>query len=286
MAASPNVVAIFVLFLLSASAAASDPPRSFLSLAQARREFKLLLPMMYRGEFNNSWRRVEQVTLQPLRNVKINSQGFSFEDSREAAEKWSFGRSLKTQYQAYRFREMSPVAVSDDHPNKPKAAFFAGPESKDGKGEGSDLCTRKCGTFYWMERRDAERFAAALNRLIEQAKKGSSDEDLATFQKSAVEWRQAKLKPPLSPEADRHRILAEEAVRRNDLEAAVQHYDEALEATPMWPEGWMNAALIYAELKDYEYAAERMKRYLVLLPDAPDAKAARTQMIVWEEKAK
>jgi hypothetical protein len=29
-----------------------------------------------------------------------------------------------------------------------------------------------------------------------------------------------------------------------------------------------------------------MKHYLELVPDAPDAKDARTQLIIWEDKAK
>ena len=57
-------------------------------------------------------------------------------------------------------------------------------------------------------------------------------------------------------------------------------------AFPPWAAGWFNAALLYGEFGEYEYAADRMKRYLLLVPDAPDAKAAREKMIVWEEKAK
>jgi hypothetical protein len=29
-----------------------------------------------------------------------------------------------------------------------------------------------------------------------------------------------------------------------------------------------------------------MRHYLVLMPDAPDAKAAREKVIIWEDKAK
>lgn len=281
MALIRNPVA--VVLLLSAFAAASDPARPKLSVTQARRDLKQLLTTMYRGEFNNSWRRVEQVTLEPLRNVQVTPLGFSFEDSRAVTNQWSFGKSLKTQYQSYRFKEMAPVAVSDDHPNKPKEAFFAGPE---GKEKDADSCTRKCGTFYWMDRRDAERFAAALNRLIEHAKNGRDDEDFAAFREKAVAWRQLRQKPPLSDDANRHRVLAEDAVRSSKLEVAAQHYDDAVEATPMWPEGWLNAALIYAELKDYAAAADRIRHYLELMPDAPEAKSAREQLILWEEKAK
>lgn len=270
-----NLVA--VCLLSSAFAAAFETP---ISVAQARREFKQLLSTMYRGEFNNSWRRVEKVALQPLRDVKITTDDFSFEDSREV-NGFIPPKQMKTQRQHYRFRELAPVSVSDDRPNHPKQAFFAGPETKE-----NDPCTRKCGTFYWVERQDAERFARALNRLIEHARSGRSEKDFVAFRKSAFEWLQLRTKPPLAQQADRHRILAEEAVRASRLDSAVQHYDEALEIHPMWPEGWLNAALIYAELKDFEAAAERIRHFIELSPNTAEASAAREKLVVWEQGAK
>lgn len=267
------------LLLCSAFVAASDLTPPPLTVTQARREFKRALATMYRGEFNHSWRRVEKVNTLPLRDIQVTIDGFAFEAGREVNNKWSFGKTAKPERLQFRFRDLTPVAISDDHPHEPKAAFFAGPEIK-------DVCTRKCGVFYWLDRKEAERFARALNRLIEHAKSGKGDVDFVAFQARAEAWRKLASRPPLSPEADRHRILAESAVRENNLDRAAMHYDEALEAGPMWPEGWMNAALIYAELKDYEAAAERMRHYLALLPDAPDAKAAREQMILWEEKSR
>lgn len=52
----------------------------------------------------------------------------------------------------------------------------------------------------------------------------------------------------------------------------------------MWPEGWFNLALLYAEVNDYEYAIHSMQRYLELVPDAFDAAAARNKMIVCQDK--
>jgi TPR repeat protein len=49
--------------------------------------------------------------------------------------------------------------------------------------------------------------------------------------------------------------------------------------------GWFNAALIAAELQDYPTAVDYMNRYLELMPDAPDARNARDQVTIWEEKA-
>ena len=105
------------------------------------------------------------------------------------------------------------------------------------------------------------------------------------FQPKAAAWRALPAKPPLSPEAERQRILAENAIQEKDFAAAIEHYESGVETQPMWPAGWYNLALIYAEQNNYADAVDRMKHYLELAPDAPDAKDARTQMIIWEDKA-
>jgi regulator of sirC expression with transglutaminase-like and TPR domain len=59
-----------------------------------------------------------------------------------------------------------------------------------------------------------------------------------------------------------------------------------VEVQPTWPNGWWNLALIYADQRHYPDAVDCMKHYLELVPDAPDAKEAREQMIIWEDRAK
>jgi len=106
------------------------------------------------------------------------------------------------------------------------------------------------------------------------------------FQPKAAAWRALATKPPLSPEADRERLLAENAIKEKNLDSAINHYEGALELQPTWPAGWFNLALLYAEQKNYADATDAMKHYLELVPNAPDAKDAREQMIIWEDKAK
>jgi len=135
----------------------------------------------------------------------------------------------------------------------------------------------------WTDEATAQSFADAFNRLLYAA---YHEEDSLSFAAAAKAWRENPAKPPLSPEADRHRILAENAIKEQNLDSAVEHYESALEIQPMWPAGWFNLAVIYAEQKNYADASDCMKHYLELVPDAPDAKDARDQMIIWEDKAK
>ncbi len=140
--------------------------------------------------------------------------------------------------------------------------------------------------FVWSDEENAQNFADAFNRLVYAAYRNEEPAELQTFSAAAKAWRENPLKPPLCPEADRARILAENAIKEKNLDAAIKHYESGLEAQPMWPAGWFNLALIYAEQNNYADATDRMKHYVELAPDAPDAKDAREQMIIWEDKAK
>jgi len=151
-----------------------------------------------------------------------------------------------------------------------------------------DWRTRNLGgyVFDWPDETVAQSFVDAFNRLVYAAHHHEDEQVFAAFSAAAKAWRENPIKPPLSPEADRHRILAENAIQEKNLNSAIEHYESALEVQPMWPAGWFNLALIYAEQSNYADATDRMKHYLKLAPDAPDAKDARTQMIIWEDKAK
>lgn len=135
----------------------------------------------------------------------------------------------------------------------------------------------------------ARQFADALNRLILASWKNelqsADNEEFDRFRAMAKTWREAAVKPALTDEADRHRILAENAIAEKNPQSALNHYESGLESDPLWPQGWYNAAVLSAELKNYDDAADDMRHYLEMMPDAPDAKAAREQMIIWQDKA-
>jgi hypothetical protein len=106
------------------------------------------------------------------------------------------------------------------------------------------------------------------------------------FRAQAVAWRSLAVKPELPEEARKQRLLAESYLREKDFKGSIEHYEAGVRAWPVWPEGWFNLAALYAETGDYAYAVDRMKHYLELMPDSPDADAARDSIVIWEDKAK
>jgi len=133
----------------------------------------------------------------------------------------------------------------------------------------------------WRDEMTAQSFADAFNRLLYAV---LQDEEFVAFKAEAKAWRENPAKPPLSAETDRQRLLAENDFNLRNLDSAVGHYERGVEIQQMWPAGWYNLAMIYGEQKNYTDAADRMRHYLELVPNAPDAKEARDQMIIWEDE--
>ena len=135
----------------------------------------------------------------------------------------------------------------------------------------------------------------ALESLAEAAQQGKtfvcSDDpedyadDLTDFQQKTASWRALTTKPAVSEEVYKDRLLAEDALKNKDLNGAVKYYELGVASDPTWDQGWYNAALVYAELGNYFDAAQCMKHYVTLMPDAADARAAKDNIILWEAKA-
>ena len=105
---------------------------------------------------------------------------------------------------------------------------------------------------------------------------------LAAFPEAAAKYRAIPVKPELPEEARGFRVQAEDAVSRKRFQDAVDLYGKALKVSPWWPEGHFNQALILGESNCPEEAIAAMDRYLALVPDAPDARAARDKVYQWK----
>ncbi len=116
--------------------------------------------------------------------------------------------------------------------------------------------------------------------------RAQNDAAWADFQQKAAAWRALPTKPAMSEEVRAARVQAENAFKEKRLRDAAAHYEEGIKIDPVWPEGYFNAALIYAELGDYDKAIWHMRAYVELVPDAPDARSARDQIAIWVDKSK
>lgn len=85
------------------------------------------------------------------------------------------------------------------------------------------------------------------------------------------------------PEAARRHVMrAEVSTKEGKFEDAVREYKEAAKMAPFFPALYKALALNYAEMKQYRQAIHHLKTYLVLYPDASDARTAKDEIYKWE----
>lgn len=113
----------------------------------------------------------------------------------------------------------------------------------------------------------------------------AADDDEEKFAKALKSYQRSGGKMALPEEARKFKVQAEDAVNDKNFEEAADLYAKALNIALWWPEGHFNRALVLGEGRFYEGAIREMKRYLALVPKAPDARAAQDKIYMWERKA-
>ncbi len=104
----------------------------------------------------------------------------------------------------------------------------------------------------------------------------------AAFQEEARKYRAMRVKPALPEETRKYAVQGDFAVEKKNLEAAADRYGDALKIAPWWPEGHYKRGLILAELERYGEGIDEMKKFLLLAPDAKEARAAQDNIYKWE----
>lgn len=106
---------------------------------------------------------------------------------------------------------------------------------------------------------------------------------LAEFEKSAAEYRALKVKPPVSEEQRRFIVQANAFNEKKMYDDAIRLYEQAIVMDQTgYPSAYSNLALLSAQVKKYDDAIYNMKKYLLLVPDASDARGARDMIYEWE----
>jgi tetratricopeptide (TPR) repeat protein len=98
-----------------------------------------------------------------------------------------------------------------------------------------------------------------------------------------VKYRKMEIKPTVTEEQRKYIVQANSFAKDQQYAEAIDAYKKAIAIDPVaYPQAYYNMALLYAEKKDFEMAVKNMKKYLLLLPDAPDARAAQDKIYEWE----
>lgn len=123
-------------------------------------------------------------------------------------------------------------------------------------------------------------FARAWQVMLALAAPEKPDER-AAFVAALADFRAGKAGPDVGEAVRPHKVAAELAVKDKRLWDAGDEFAQGLVLAPWWPQGNFNLALVYGELRAYPLATRYMQRYLELVPDAPNARAAQDKVYEW-----
>lgn len=131
----------------------------------------------------------------------------------------------------------------------------------------------------------AKILADALFLLQQQQKANlnTPDKELARFESLAAQYRALTIKPPVSEEQRRYIVQANALAEQKQYEKAHEKYLKVIKLDPTsYPAAYFNMALLAIQEHDPRTAIFRMKQYLLLVPDAQDARSAQDKIYEWE----
>ena len=108
--------------------------------------------------------------------------------------------------------------------------------------------------------------------------------ELDEFKPIAQQYRALAVKPELKEEARRYLVQASMATDEKRYMDAIDLLEKAISIDPTYPQAHFNRALLWVQFQSYADAILEMKKYLLLVPDATDARASQDKIYEWEGK--
>jgi tetratricopeptide (TPR) repeat protein len=109
------------------------------------------------------------------------------------------------------------------------------------------------------------------------------DSLIAVFKPIASEYCALKVKPSVSEEQRKYIVQANMLNEQKMYEKAIELYTKAIELDQTaYPAAYSNLAFLSAQLHKFDTAIYCMKKYLLLEPEASEARSAQDKIYEWE----
>lgn len=106
---------------------------------------------------------------------------------------------------------------------------------------------------------------------------------LALFEPIAAQYRALKVKPAVSESLREFIVKANLFSQQKNYEKAIELYNKAIQIDPTaYSAAYSNLALLFAQIHMFDPAIYNMKKYLLLEPEASDARSAQDKIYEWK----
>lgn len=138
-------------------------------------------------------------------------------------------------------------------------------------------------SFRFFNKDLAKCVAEEIVAIQKDMRKSYVNGQLARFQPFIDEYRAMKVKPQVTEEQRKYFVGASTLTRKKEYAQAVELYGKALNINRFsFPAAYYNMALIFSQMGKYQSAMVAMKIYLLLVPEADDARTAQDKIYEWE----
>ena len=143
---------------------------------------------------------------------------------------------------------------------------------------------RKLIAFIFDENGVAQVFAENLYTIVQHSYQALNLDSLLTVFKPVTEqYRALQVKPSITEEQRKYIVQANLFNQKKEYGKAISLYHKVIEVDQTaYPAAYYNLALLLAQTRRFRPAIYNMKKYLMLVPDAGDARAAKDKIYEWE----
>jgi len=129
----------------------------------------------------------------------------------------------------------------------------------------------------------ADDFIFLQDEIGNQAMEKEYAPQLVLFEPVAANYRSLEIKPQVPEEQRKFIVQANSFNEQKNFRKAIELYLKATEVDQTsYPDAYSNLALLSAQVGNYYQAVYYMKKYLMLVPEASDARAAQDKIYVWQ----
>jgi tetratricopeptide (TPR) repeat protein len=119
--------------------------------------------------------------------------------------------------------------------------------------------------------------------LIQKLQIEERSAKLVPFKLIAEQYCALKVKPAVTEEQRKYIVQANGFAEQKSYPKAIECYKKAIEINETaYPAAYSNIALLCAQVNYFHAAIYYMKKYLMLVPDAEDARGAQDKIYMWE----
>lgn len=104
------------------------------------------------------------------------------------------------------------------------------------------------------------------------------------FKVQAARYRGLDVKPSELEEARKYIVQASALIEERKYDEAIEWYEKAISLDPLYPVEYYNYGILLGQQGSYEKAILAMKKYILLVPNAPNARTAQDKIYLWEFK--